>query len=228
MTSASRTRSVVPLLAQLPLFGGLPEADLITLSRSAHPRPFQQGAILFLEGETGDVAYVVVSGRIDLVLESMEGTQLILQQVGPRGYFGEMALLDEGPRSATAVAASGGEVVVISREAFLQHLQQHPETMLHLLRSLSLRVRWADEKIKILGFLDAAGRLARTLLDLEPSGKVRATIPIRHEQLAGMVRASRQTVSTILGEWRRAGYLATGRGSIMIVDREALEDLAVM
>lgn len=221
-----RLEQIVSTLRRLPLFQGLPEEDLQLVGRSVTQSRFHQGQILFLEGDRGDVAYILTSGAVDLVLESLEGVQLTLDRVDEGGYFGEMALLDDEPRSATAIVSRDAEVVTISRHDLLKHLHEHPDTMLNLLRSLSLRVRAADEKIKLLGFLDVAGRLAKTLLELDrPPGK-RATIAIRHEQLAGMVGSTRQTVSEILGKWRASGWVITGRGLLVVTDREALEDLA--
>jgi CRP/FNR family transcriptional regulator, cyclic AMP receptor protein len=204
----------------------LSETDLQQLAGRVGRIHGQQGKVLFLEGDRGDEAYLVVSGTVDLVLESLEGAQLALQQVGPGGYFGEMALVDDEPRSATAIAAGEVELLTISRKDLLAHLQNHPETMLGLLRALSMRVRAADAKIRILGFLDVGGRLATTLLDLDQPAGRRATITIRHEQLAAMVGSTRQTVSEILGQWRSAGMVVTGRGRLVVTNRAALEELA--
>jgi CRP-like cAMP-binding protein len=201
---------------------------LCNLASSASTTGVHAGHILFLEGEAGDAAYVVVSGAVDLVLESLEGNQLTLAHVGPGGYFGEMALIDDQPRSATAIAAQESEVAVLSRRNFLNHLQQHPETIVDLLRTLSARVRTADEKIRALGFLDSGGRLAKTLLDLDsPPGK-RAMITVTQQQIAAMAGTTRQTASEIIAELRGSGAIVTGRGWVVVTDRDALELLAEM
>ena len=108
----------------------------------------------------------------------------------------------------------------------MSFLQERPATTQRLLRLMSERLRAANAKIKILGFLDVGGRLASSLLQLDQPPGQRATIAIRHDELAAMIGSSRQTVSTILGEWRDEGYIITGRGKITVVDRTALEDLS--
>jgi len=196
------------------------------LARIVRPRDVERDEILFFEGDPGDAAYIVLSGRVDLVLEDLDGNQLLLQQVGTGGYFGEMALMDEKPRSATAIVSENGRLIAISRERFVSFLQERPATTQRLLRLMSERLRAANAKIKILGFLDVGGRLASSLLQLDQPPGQRATIAIRHDELAAMIGSSRQTVSTILGEWRDEGYIITGRGKITVVDRTALEDLS--
>ncbi|GAC1468336.1 MAG: Crp/Fnr family transcriptional regulator [Chloroflexota bacterium] len=218
---------IARLLNRLPLFADLPAEDIAALAQIARRRDVQRDTILFLEGDPGDTAYILLSGRVDLVLEAFDGNQLLLQQVSAGGHFGEMALLDEKPRSATAIATEDSQAITISRDLFLEHLQERPATTQRLLRIMSERLRAANLKIKMLGFLDVGGRLATTLLDLDRPPGQRATIALRHDELAAMIGSSRQTVSTILGEWRQEGYIITGRGRLTVVDRSALEDLAV-
>ena len=219
---------VVPLLHRIPLFRGLPVEDLEALAQIAQRRRAERDTVLFFEGDPGDAAYIVLSGCVDLVLQDLDGNQLLLQQVPAGGYFGEMALLDEKARSATAIVAEDSDLITIPRDRFLAYLQERLTMMQHLLRLMSERLRAADAKIKILGFLDVGGRLASSLLELDQPPGQRATIPIRHDQRASMIGSSRQTVSTILGEWRSEGFIITSRGKITVVDRSALEDLAAM
>ena len=201
---------VVATLRALPLFECLAENELAHLAASVGLREVQEGQVLFQEGDDGDEAYVVMSGGIDLVLESMDGTQLTVTRVERCGYFGEMALIDDRPRSTTAIACRNSEVLIISRRDLLALLSDHPGAMLTFLCALSARVRVADEKIKTLGFLDVAGRLAKTLLELDMPQADRKTILISQEHLAAMVGSRRQTVSLILSQWRRGGVIASG------------------
>ena len=135
-------------------------------------RRARQGQILFLEGDAGDKTYVVCSGTVDLVLGSAKGDQITLGQVGPGGFLGEMALLDDEPRSATAIVSQTADLLTISRQDLIAHLYGHPETMLNLIRALSRRLRAGDDRIRTMRFLDVGGRLAKTLLSLDqPPGR---------------------------------------------------------
>jgi CRP-like cAMP-binding protein len=186
-------------------------------------RRARQGQILFLEGDAGDKTYVVCSGTIDLVLGSAEGDQITLGQVGPGGFLGEMALLDDEPRSATAIVSQTADLLTIARQDLIAHLYGHPETMLNLIRALSRRLRAADDRIRTMRFLDVGGRLAKTLLRLDQPPGRRVPIAIRQEQLANMVGSTRQTVSEILGQWRVEGVVETSRGHVIVANRAALE-----
>jgi CRP-like cAMP-binding protein len=216
------------LLSAMPLFRGLSRNDSARLAKLVRERHYPAGSILFLEGDPGDFAHIVLSGRVHISVTSLDGEELLLHEAGQGDYFGELALLDGQPRSAAATAVDETTTLCIAREDLLEHLRTHPEAALLMLRFTSERLRRADEKIKMLGFLDVAGRLARSLVDLDqPAGK-RASIRVNHGQLAAMIGSRRPTVTLLLGSWRSAGYVVTGRGRITVVDRGALEDLASM
>ena len=215
--------SHVDALSHIPLFRGLPLEEIEALSRSARRRSLVTGSILFLEGDVGDTAYVVLSGRVDISVASLDGNELTLHRAGPGGYVGELALLDGGPRSATATVAEDAVLLAIGRDDFLNFLRTHSDTAIQLLKLTSQRLRLADEKIKTLSFQDVGGRLARTLIELANDEAVATT---QHDELASLIGSRRPTVSTLLSRWRAAGYLETGRGFVRILDRPALEELA--
>jgi len=224
--STVKNAQTAALLSKLPLFKGLSVAEAVKLAELVREKRYPAGSILFLEGDQGDVAHIVTSGRVHITLTSLDGEELLLHEAIAGDHFGEMALLDGQPRSASAIAVDGTTTLTIGRDDLIEYLRTNPEAALLMLRFTSERLRLADEKIKILGFLDVAGRLARSLVDLDrPPGK-RATIQIRHEQLASMIGSRRPTVTMLLGSWREAGYIVTRRGHITVVDRGALQDLA--
>jgi CRP/FNR family cyclic AMP-dependent transcriptional regulator len=212
----------------VPLFQGLSAQDAADLAGSTLERHYPEGSILFLEGDPGDVAYIVLSGRVDLSLTSIEGSQLLIHQVGPGGYLGEMALLDGQPRSATATVAEDSVIVSIRRQDLLEYLHRNPDAAIRMLRLSSERLRMADEKIKALGFQDVAGRLARTLLNLSESKGPDEPISVHHDELAAMIGSRRPTVTTLLSRWRAAGFIVTARGSLAVSNRQALEELAAL
>ncbi len=106
------------------------------LQRNVPVRQIEAGEKIFLEHETGNEMYVVVSGRIDVLTFGR-----VLEQVGPGGMFGEMALIDEGPRSAAALAAEASEVVVIDRDLFAALVREEPGFALSIMRVLAARLR---------------------------------------------------------------------------------------
>lgn len=211
-------------LQRIPLFAGLPAEQLRSLAAEALRHRYVRGQVVFSRGDAGDRAFIIVDGAIDLVIDSADGRELILSRLGQGEHFGEMALVDDHQRSATARAAVPTELVVVLRRTFLQALEQQPEMARHIIRSLVQRLRAADEKIEAFAYLDAEGRVARTLIELD--GKQGESIKVSHEELAHMSATSRQTTTRILGEWQDDGYVQLSRRGIVVKDQEALELLA--
>src|SRR5690348_12709157 len=113
-------------LVRQPLFADLPPADLAPLAAVVRRRHYPRGAIIFTQGDLGHVAFIVRSGRVEIVVESADGRDLVLYEVGPGDHFGEMALLESQPRSASAVCTEQSELLAITREDLLGELERHP------------------------------------------------------------------------------------------------------
>ena len=214
------------ILQRAVLFSDLDPAELRPLARGARRRQCPRGSFILQQDEPGNVAFFILKGSVDVLLESDDGRQFIVARLGPGDHFGEMSLLDEEPRSATVVATEDTEVFILQRDEFLRELEQHPRLMRHMLTALSRRLRLADAQVAALAFGDTSARLARLLVqNARPSPSGPAVYGVQ-EQLAVMVGATRQTVGRIFGEWRRAGYIRTGRSSTVILRPDALESIA--
>jgi CRP/FNR family cyclic AMP-dependent transcriptional regulator len=219
----------VAVLPRIALFEDLAPPQLAALARIVRRQRCPRGAVIVAEGDVGEVAFLILGGSVDISLSAPDGRQFLLAELGPLDYFGEMALLDDTNRhrSATALAREDTELLLIRRGDFLDLLDQHPPMARQLLRSLSRRLRQANEKIVGLAFADVSRRLAGTLLASaveEDDGRlvVRAT----HEDLAAMTGAARQTVTRMLNAWRRHGHIATGREQLLLLDPAALRAIA--
>src|SRR5205085_2009115 len=146
------------------------------------------GETIFSREDDGDRAFFILSGAVDLVIESPDGRELILARLQSGEHFGEMALVDDGVRSAAARAAAPTELVVVLRETFMRALAEEPELSRHIIRSLVQRLRAADEKLEAFAYLDAEGRVARVLIDVAGDGmELRAS----HEEISHMAAISR-------------------------------------
>src|SRR6266851_5677601 len=110
---ASSTRAEPELLAQVGLFADLTTAELVGLASLMRPRPYAKDEVIYLRGDPGTAFYVIASGKVKIALTSPDGKELILRRLGPGGFHGELALLDDEPRSADAVATEEqGELTV--------------------------------------------------------------------------------------------------------------------
>jgi len=127
-------------------FIGLLAAELRDLKRTAPQRSFRKGQVIFKQGDVGDGVYLVEEGAVEISAMINEDDNRVLSFLGPSTFFGEMAVLDGQPRSATASAAEDTVVSFIPREAMLRALGQSPELLASLVREFSLRMRHFDQR----------------------------------------------------------------------------------
>ncbi len=209
------------------LFRGLPEAAIEQIAALAARRAFPKGAVVFVQGDEGDALYGVVSGQVRISTSTADGREVFLNIMEPGDTFGEIAIMDGLPRTATATAMNDAVLVVIQRAPFVDLLQREPGLAIHLLELLCGRIRWTSELLEDAAFLDGPARLAKRLLSLatlhgRPSGSG-AELQITQEELAQFLWLSRQVVSQHLQTWRRAGWIELVRGRITVRDIRALE-----
>ncbi|MGI8925435.1 MAG: Crp/Fnr family transcriptional regulator [Tepidiformaceae bacterium] len=214
------------IIRDLPLLARLPADDVRALASTARLRSFASGATVFREGEPGDSLYVVVEGHVRIVVGSSTGNETTVAIVGPGDCFGEFALLDGRPRSASAVAAEATRTFVVTREAFVTWLTERPAAALALLETMSVRLRRADETIADMVFLDLPHRLAKHLLPLADGPTASGgRIAITQGEIASMLGVSRESVNKQLNLFARAGWITLGRGSVTLREPEGLRGL---
>lgn len=214
-------------LRTVALLSSVPEASVQRLAAASLPRRLQKGQLLFSQGEPGDAIYVVVSGNIAIVLATADGRELVINEMRAGDFFGELALFPGQTRTASAVARAISLVLCLPCSAFLAELDSQAVLMRRLLDAFAQRLRASSERESALAFMTAPARLARLLLqNVATDGRTGPLVTISQEELAQRVGVTRQTVAKVLGSWRRAGWIITGRGRIMLVDRAALKGLA--
>lgn len=212
------------------LFRGLAAATIERVVGLASRRGYEAGAVVFLRGDTGDCLYGVVTGKVRISVTGSGGKEVFLNIMEPGDSFGEIALLDGEPRTASATALVATELMSIPRERFLALLHEEPSLALHLIRLLCQRARWTAELMEDSALLGAPARLAKRLLTLvNHHGKVSsggARLAISQEELAQFLGLSRQIVNQHLQTWRGKGWISLGRGSVTIVEERPLRELA--
>lgn len=229
MTSPSS--GVTPLVAgrlrQVPLFQQLGDPELERICLASREKSYPKNSVILFEDDPGDALFVVLSGQVKVVLIGEEGREVILSILGDGDFFGEMALIDDQPRSAHVIAIQDSKLLVLRRDDFHRCLESSPRIALGLLRAMSRRLRQADEKIGGLVLLDVNGRVARLLLGFadDHGGQV---IPrkVTHHTIAQMIGSSRETVSRTMREFADRGLIEVSRESIAITNREQLQQLA--
>lgn len=216
-------------LSAMPLFRGLDDGALESIARGLRTRRFRRGEVIFHLGDPGDALFIVASGAVKITLPSETGDEAILATLRPGDFFGELALLDGAPRSATAAALEPTETLVLPRERFRELIATEPVIRDALLASLARELRRLTLHVEELHFLDIAGRLAARLVRLADEqgrnladGSVRLAAPLTQSDLAAMVGCTRQSVNKLLGLFVDDGYIRLDRDAIVILNRDAL------
>ncbi len=219
--------SLLPTLRRVPLFADLSDADVERVAELARERTYPKSSVILFEDDPGDALYVVVTGRVKVVLVGEDGREVILSVLKEGDFFGEMALIDDEPRSAHVIAMEDANLLVLRREDFQQRLREAPGMAIGLLRALSRRVREADDKIGGLVLLDVTGRVATLLLRMaDENDGVHITRRVTHHTIAQMVGSSRETVSRTMRELAEQGLIEIARNTVTIHNRRALEAAA--
>ncbi len=142
------TEDITTQLKNTFLFKGLPDDALTAVAQKARIRQLAEGDVLMRRGDSGDSLFMINDGWFKIVTENAQGEELIINKAGPGETIGEMALLDEAPRSATVVALSDAKVLELRKDAFYEILDQRPDVALSLIRGFSSRLRFSTTYIQ--------------------------------------------------------------------------------
>ena len=208
------------LLRNVPLFSALPEQQLVLLTSAVSRRSFTRGTTIISAGDVTESLYVVVSGRLKVMMSDDEGREVILAILGPNEFFGEMGLIDDHPRSATVVAIEACELLTLSKRDFKSCLAENFEMAMTVMRGLVKRLREADQKIGSLALMDVYGRVARLLLEMAETvnGQKVVTKKLAKQDIAKMIGASREMVSRVMKDLQSGGFIEVRPGSILLRD----------
>ena len=223
-------RPVMASLAAIPFFGGLEPAALERLAAGMRSRRFRRGEVIFHVGDPGDALFVIVAGEVKISLPSETGDEAILATLRPGDVFGELALLDGAPRSASASALTPTETVILPRDRFRELIATETGVRDALLASIAGELRRLTTHVEELHFLDITGRLAARLVRLAQEGgtpaasdgSVRLRTNLTQADLAAMVGCTRQSVNKLLGQFTDEGLIRLERDAIVLTDIDGL------
>jgi CRP/FNR family cyclic AMP-dependent transcriptional regulator len=201
------------LLRTVPIFAELTDDDIASLARLTARKRYPKDTVVFFENEEGDTFFMILEGRIKVTILGDDGREIILSVLGPGDFFGEMALLDNEPRSATAIAVEETELLSLQRVDFQSVLTDNRSIVSALIKVLTSRLRRANHQISTLALLDVYGRVARVIVDMAreegkrlKDGRIafrRAT----HQEIANRIGTTRETVTRMLKDLERQGLI---------------------
>ncbi len=220
---------LVASLARIPFFAGLDPAALDRIAAGTRTRRFRRGDIIFHAGDPGDALFIIVTGEVKISVPSEAGEEAILVTLRDGDVFGELALLDGAPRSASAAALTATETVILPRDRFRELVATEPAVRDSLLASLAAELRRLTTHVEELHFLDITGRLAARLVRLaseagapDAGGAIRLRATLTQAELASMVGCTRQSVNKLLGQFSDDGLVRLERDGIWVTDLEGL------
>jgi CRP/FNR family transcriptional regulator len=219
----------VALLAQVPVFETLAEADLARVIDVAVPRRFEPNRVIFREGDESDTCYIVRSGHARAVREHADGRTISLAHFGPGDFFGELAMFDDERRSATVETLDEVDAIAILGADMRRLLREHPDIAVKLVISLGRRLREANERLTRQSFQTVQSRVAGVLRDLveqahaEGAAERDVLVRITQADVAQLAGSSRESASRFLAVLERAGIVTQGRGRVTVHDPAALE-----
>jgi CRP/FNR family cyclic AMP-dependent transcriptional regulator len=216
-------------IARIPFFAGLDAVALARVAARMRTRRFRRGEVIFHLGDPGDALFILVTGEVKISLPSDAGDEAIIATLRDGDVFGELALLDGAPRSATATALVVSQTAVLPRDAFRILIAEEPAVRDALLASLAAELRRLTMHVEELHFLDMTGRLAARLVRLAADagspaedGSIRLLPTLTQGELAAMVGCTRQSVNKLLGQFAEDRLIRLERDRIVVVDLAGL------
>ena len=214
------------VLKAVPLFSSFPDEQLRMLASVVTRRSVPRSTTIMAGGDATDSLYIVLAGRLKVMMSDAEGKEVILSILGPGEFFGEMGLIDDAPRSASVVAIEPCELLCIAKRDFKKCLAENVEMAMAVMRGLVRRLREADRKIGSLALLDVYGRVARLLLDMSETveGEKVVTKRLPKQDIAKMIGASREMVSRVMKDLQMGGYIEVRGSNIVLRDSIVLPE----
>src|SRR5205814_4514454 len=210
-------------LRRLPLFSRLPEVELAELGDRVRTKQFKRGETIFRKDDPGTHLYMVLDGAVKIALPGEFGQEALVAIMRTGDFFGELALFDGSPRSASATALEDTRAALLARDDFLAFLEAHPAAVRVVLDALAKTIRRLSDRVEDLIFLDVPSRVAKYLLDLaQVNGTAKLELTLTQDELAAFIGASRVSVNRVLGDLERREIIEIRRRHIVVRDRDRL------
>ena len=220
------TADVKSILRQTDLLRSVPAEVLDAVATASRLRAFRRGQVVFTQGDPSDVLFVVISGRVKVVVRSADGGELTLTIIQPGGVFGELGIADGGPRSADADALDECQLLLIPLETVQGICAREPPVVQALLNSTTATLRRLTEAASDLVFLDLPRRVAKVLLSLPRGGDGIIRPALSQEELAHQAGGTRQSINATLRGFERRGWIEVHDRAVTIRQAPALRRFA--
>jgi CRP/FNR family cyclic AMP-dependent transcriptional regulator len=214
------------ILKRVSLFSTFSDQQLNAVLAYVQHRRYPRNALIVRAGDETDALYIILSGRVKVLIQDEQGHEVILSMMGSHEFFGEMGLLDDQPRSASVETLEPCEMLRLSKAGFVTCMKDNFDLAMRIIRNLVRRLRDADRKIESLALIDVYGRVARLLIDMaeEIDGKWVVQHAPPKQEIAHMIGASREMVSRVVKDLQEKGLIRAERRKILLLDRQTMGD----
>ena len=194
---------ITDYLRRSVIFRNLSDKDLRKISLSFEIIDLPMGEVLFYEKEPSNDMYIVLEGKVRASLFDEHGNELVLAELGPGEFIGEMGIIDQLPRSATVLAEENTRLAALRRDTFLRIVRENPDIAFNVIRALVARLRRTDDMVEALAFRNVESRIVKFLVEAGKRGGVKEEGKYRirkmtHRELASRVGSSREAVTKAL------------------------------
>lgn len=222
------SNEMLAALAEIGVFRSLHPQDRQMTASLLKPKSFSANETIFMEGEEGRGMYLIRSGKVKICVNDEQGNELIFTFLSAGDLLGEIAILDGGPRSASAIAITHTNTLYIDRREFMEFLKTSPRVCISIIATLCKTLRRVSIRLEEFSFLDISGRIARNLLTMSARSPVdrfhkgQLICSISQEELANVVGASRVMVNKILNSFVDLGLISMARKKITVLNEYEL------
>ena len=215
-------------LKHIRLFDGISPSDMQEMEKITRMEEVKRRQPLYLPGDPSSSVYLLKKGRVKIANTAPSGKEVTFEILEPGEVFGELEVLEDTPRSTSAEALDDTLICVIPRKKFDQYLAMHPNVTVKLTKLIGLRLRKIQSRVEDLVFRDVPARLAHLLLELRKNDGIperqgiRLKVKLTHQEMANLIGCSRETVSTIIGQFRDQGLLQIDGRTLIILNEKGL------
>jgi CRP/FNR family cyclic AMP-dependent transcriptional regulator len=213
----------IDFLKNIELFSSLTDEELLQISNRIIVKEFSRNETILLEEESNEFMYIILLGKVKVVQTTEEGKEIILAIHQEKKFFGELSLIDGKTSSATVMAMEESLIAIISKENFYALLYSQSKVLENLLCILCARLRESWKQIHILSFREAPQRMKMlfTILSGEngektPDGTI-INLKLTHQEMADMAGLTRETVTRVLGQWRKEGLITVSKNRYILL-----------
>lgn len=199
----------IKLFDQIPLFEKLDDEERESIASRFVLRRYPKNTVVINEGDDSRTFYVIFEGQVKVYLTDEAGKEVVLNVQDAGEYFGEVALLDDGLRSASVITTQACQFAVLNQQAFIESITENPQISLKIMQGLTHRLRALSDDVRSLALMDVYGRVARLLLELavEQDDKKVISGKLTQNDIAERVGASSKMVGRIMQDLKKGGYI---------------------